>query len=630
MRHHLKTYTTLSILRSAIKIPGLASRAKELNLASLSVTESGNLYSAIKCVKEFKGSGVKLNLGCSLIIKEGDSRSNLTVLCKNLKGWQELLKLSAESFKPENYWSKQKAGTIGFARFCEYFNGNWVILDGSVTSTIGKSIFSDYVAAIKSDKGDYDKVRKLVRPDWETHLAVKLEEYRSKFGDSFYLEVCPVEDEYSPASAITTKLIRHFAKKLNIPTVGVAKPSYLNTEDSVDQRILLCSKYETNLNEVQVKAELNNDADSLLYFKGSNAYLTGNEFDHLYHPEELATQDSICSAIDEFKITSDPKVPTFFLPDGVTPDEKLKELCREGWKRLVAAKIPKARHQIYADRVKMELGVISEYNLSSYFLIVEDIIQFCRRSGRKASARGSCAGSIVSWLLGISEPNPIEMDLLFERFLNKGRMSKDQMSPPDIDIDVESRFRGDVLKYIKNKYGTPNTAQISNYIYLKGRSSLKDVLRAKSRCNFEMMNKITEPIPDEGKISDQLAEMKEEDGESSIILWALQNRAAKLKEWCWLDDEGNYQGDYGPDFQQAIRLEGMCRGTSKHAGGIVVSNEPLENFCALAYDEGAGEAILAWEMTSAEAAGGLKIDVLAVSCLDDMRCCEESIRNGEW
>ncbi len=628
MFNHLKAYTTFSILRSAIKIPDLAAKCKELNLKSLAVTDFGSLYSSVKMVKEFKGHPTKLILGCNLLIKDGDSISSLVVLCKNLKGWQELLKLSAESFKPENYWSKQKAGTISFSRFCEHFNGNWIVYSGSLTSTISKPLFNDFSAAIKGDI--YENVKTLVRADWDSYLSEKLADYKEKFGEAFYLEVCPVEDEYSPASAITTKLIRHFSKKLNIPTVGVAKPSYLNKEDSVDQRILLCSKYETTLNEVQAKAELNNDIDSLLYFKGSNAYLTGNEFDNLYRPEELANQESVCSAIDEFKITSDPKVPTFFLPEGITADEQLKQLCREGWKTLVAPKIPKAKHSIYADRVKMELEVISGYGLSSYFLIVEDIIQFCRKAGHKASARGSCAGSIISWLLRISEPNPIEMDLLFERFINRGRMVVGQMSPPDIDIDVESKFREEVLKYIKQKYGTPNTAQITNFTCLKGRSSLKDVLRAKSRCGFEMMNKITEPIPDESKISDQLAEMKEEDGESSIILWALQNRAAKLKEWAYLDEEGNIQGDYGPDFQQAIRMENLVRGTSKHAGGIVVSSEPLENFCPMAYDEGAGEHILALEMTSAEAIGCLKLDVLGVSALDDISCCEQSIRNGEW
>lgn len=628
MRHHLKTYTTFSILRSAIKIPELASRAKELNLKSLAITEYGNLYSSVKTVKEFKGHPTKLMLGCNLIINDGESRSNLTVLCKNLKGWQELLKLSAESFKPENYWSKQKSGTISFARFLEYFNGNWIIYSGSVTSTLGKPIFNNFANAIKGDI--YQNVRSMVREDWEKFLTDKLTGYQNKFGKDFYLEICPVEDEYSPASAITTKLIRHFAKKLNIPTVGVAKPSYLNKEDAIDQRILLCSKYEATLNSVQDKCELHHDLDALLFFKCSNSYLIGDEFDSLYQSEELANQDCISSKVENFKITSDPKVPIFFLPEGQTPDEKLKELCRDGWKKLVASKIPKARHQIYGDRVKMELGVISEYNLSSYFLIVEDIIQFCRKAGRKASARGSCAGSIVSWLLRISEPNPIEMDLLFERFINRGRMVVGQMSPPDIDIDVESKFREEVLKYIKQKYGTPNTAQITNFTCLKGRSSLKDVLRAKSRCGFEMMNKITEPIPDESKISDQLAEMKEEDGESSIILWALQNRAAKLKEWAYLDEEGNIQGDYGPDFQQAIRMENLVRGTSKHAGGIVVSSEPLENFCPMAYDEGAGEHILALEMTGAEAIGCLKLDVLGVSALDDISCCEQSIRNGEW
>lgn len=628
MKNQLKVFTTFSILRSAIKIPDLAKKAKESDIKSIAITEYGNLYSSVKVFKEFKGASTKLILGCNLIIKDGDIRSNLTVLCKNLKGWQELLKLSAESFKPENYWSKQKAGTISFDRFSEYFNGNWVVYSGSLTSSIGRPLFTDFASAVKEDV--YDKARLLVRNDWESYLGVKLEEYKAKFGKDFYLEVSPVEDEYSPSSAITTKLIRHFGKKLNIPTVGVGRPYYLNKDDSVDQRVLLCSKYETNLNDVQAKSELNNDLDALLFFKGSNSYFATDEFDNLYQSEELLNQDLICSAIEDFKITSDPKVPVFSLPDNITPDEQLKQLCREGWKNLVQNKIPKARQQVYAERVKMELDVIAGYGLSSYFLIVEDIIQFCRKAGRKASARGSCAGSIVSWLLKISEPNPIEMDLLFERFLNVGRMKKNEMSPPDIDMDVESKFRGEVLKYIKTKYGTPNTAQISNFTCLKGRSALKDVLRAKSRCGFEMMNKITEPIPDESKISDQLAEMKEEDGESSIILWALQNRAAKLKEWAWIDEEGNIQGDYGPDFQQAIRLENLCRGTSKHAGGIVVSSEPLENFCAMSYDEGAGEHILAYEMQSAEAVGCLKLDVLAVSALDDLSSCEASVRNGEW
>jgi DNA polymerase-3 subunit alpha len=237
--------------------------------------------------------------------------------------------------------------------------------------------------------------------------------------------------------------------------------------------------------------------------------------------------------------------------------------------------------------------------------------------------RGSAAGCLISYLVGITEIDPIEFDLLFERFYNEGRNTADHVSLPDVDMDVPSDKREEIIVRLKEKYGVLNVGQMLTFGRLQGRSAIKEVLRVNDACGFAEMNEITKYIPDEAAISDQLAEMDEED--RSIILWALQNRANDLIDYCHINEEGNLVGDFAEYFQQAIDIEGTFRNQGKHAAGVVISASPLHQVCPMVNQKSGGEKIAGLEMNDLEALGHVKFDLLGLSLLDKLMKVKELI-----
>jgi DNA polymerase-3 subunit alpha len=234
----------------------------------------------------------------------------------------------------------------------------------------------------------------------------------------------------------------------------------------------------------------------------------------------------------------------------------------------------------------------------------------------------------VSYLIGITNIDPIKYDLLFERFYSAGRNTKDRISLPDIDVDVPILKRETVIEYIKNKYGDDKVSQMITFNTMKGRGALKDVLRVYGNISFEEMNKITKYIPDEAKISDDLQEMKEETGESSIIRWSLENNSEQLKEWCYIDENNELQGPLAKRFEQAIRLEGTKSNQSKHAAGIAISSIPLNEICPMIYNNKNEQSIAGMEMQDLEALGVIKFDILGIAFLDKTMCVSNLLSQG--
>jgi DNA polymerase-3 subunit alpha len=230
--------------------------------------------------------------------------------------------------------------------------------------------------------------------------------------------------------------------------------------------------------------------------------------------------------------------------------------------------------------------------------------------------RGSAAGSLVSYLLSITSIDPIKYDLIFERFYNDGRNTDDRISMPDIDVDVPIDKREFVIQHMKDKYGGSKVSQMITFNTLKGRGALKEVLRVYGDISFEETNRITENIPDEAKISDELQEMKEEYGEASIIRWALENEGDKLNPWCSINSDGVLSGPLSKRFEQAIRLEGTKCHQSKHAAGVAVSATNLNEICPMIYDNKTEQTIAGLEMADLESLGVVKFDILGVALLD--------------
>ena len=340
--------------------------------------------------------------------------------------------------------------------------------------------------------------------------------------------------------------------------------------------------------------------------------------------------EEIYNKVEEFDILNKPMLPKFECPRGLTEEAYLKELCEAGWNKLLkeTGKIDDPdKEQEYRDRFEEEFEVIKGADLFGYFLIVQDIIRFVNDSGwLSGPGRGSAAGCLISYLVGITQIDPLQFDLLFSRFYNAGRNTKDHVSLPDIDMDVPTQHRDDVISYLKEKYGNDRVSQMLTFGRLQGRSALKEVLRVFNACSFAEMNAITKRLPNEAEISDHLAEMDEED--RSIIRWALLNRSKDLIDFCSIREDGSLDGEYAEFFDLAIRLEGTFKTQGKHAAGVVISAQPLHKVCPMVKQRDINsEKIAGLEMADLEALGHVKFDVLGINLLDKLMKIEDII-NG--
>ena len=402
------------------------------------------------------------------------------------------------------------------------------------------------------------------------------------------------------------------------------KPSYyVKKEQAKLHRILLCSALKTTLPKVQAKIRKKElDKDILDYFQKDDKCVSEakstKQLEHIYE------------SCEEYDILNPPMLPKFVCPKGQSEEDYLTHMAREGYKKLLQPKVgkDKDKQKVYGDRFHKELEVIRNADLFGYFLIVQDIIRHVEKDmGWLAGpGRGSAAGCLISYLVGITKIDPVEHDLLFERFYNAGRNTGGHVSLPDIDMDVPGKRRDDVIDYLKRTYGNEHVSQMITFGRLQGRSAIKEVLRINEACSFSEMNAITKSVPNEADISDQLAEMDDED--RSIIRWSLMNRADELRDFCHINDDGSLEGDYAEYFKQAIEIEGTFKTQGKHAAGVVISKDKLKNVCPMVTQKGAAEKIAGLEMSDLEALGHVKFDVLGINLLDKLMKIKE-LTNGK-
>ena len=405
---------------------------------------------------------------------------------------------------------------------------------------------------------------------------------------------------------------------------------YTEKEQAELHRVLLCSKLKTTLPKVKKNGLSEKDLEWSRFFESNDFYLKNRtEISKVIVDDpRMDDFDEIFEKCDNYNILNQPMLPKFDTPNGESEKEYLRTLARRGWKELLGETITDEEgRKIYGDRFRKEYEVIENANLFGYFLIVWDILNWCRDQGWMVGpGRGSAAGCLISYLVGITQIDPIEFDLLFERFYNAGRNTADHISLPDIDMDVPGDKRDEIIAHLKHKYGNHNVSQMLTFGRLQGRSALKEVLRVNDACGFGEMNEMTKYIPDEAAISDQLAEMDEED--RSIIRWALMNNADDLRDYCYIDDSGRLQGDFAEYFQQAIDIEGTFKTQGKHAAGVVISAEPLYKVCPMVNQKSGGEKIAGLEMADLEALGHVKFDVLGINLLDKLMKIKELINES--
>lgn len=615
----LHVHSHYSLLDGLSKPSQIAERCSKIGVKSCAITDHGTISGSVQFYQAIKSKGIKPIIGCEIYVSKNDSTiktkenndlSHFLLLAKNYDGWKTLIKIVSETNNKDNFYHKPR---LSFDKLAPFLDGNIIGFCGHLGSSL-----SDL---IQETKTEIDKVG--------IEFVSKM---KSMFGkENFFLETQLMDQENSPDQIEMTEHIRRIGKITNTKVICTPDAHYCEQSDSIDQRILLCNNLKTTLIDINKKLLNNQNIPMGCFFKSDKFHiLSPEEMAEIHTSEEIENTNYVDSLCEEYDILQKPALPPFKCPEGYNPDEYLRQLCRNGWREKIANSISVEEQTQYVDRIKYELEVLQGAGLSSYFLIVSDIVDQVRRSGwLPGPGRGSAAGCLVSYLIGITSIDPIRYNLIFERFYNSGRNTKDRISMPDIDVDVPINKREAIISYIKEKYGQNKVSQMITYNTMKGRGALKEVLRVYDNISFEEMNRITKSIPDEAKIADELQEMKEDTGEASIIRWALENNIDKLKEWCYINEDNELAGPLAKRFEQAIRLEGTKSNQSKHAAGVVISSEDLSSVCPMIYDSKNQQSIAGMEMQDLESLGIIKFDILGVAMLDKIMNISDILKNGE-
>lgn len=555
---HLHVHTGYSLLDGSCKIKEIISRAKELNMTSLAITDHGVMYGVIDFYKEAKAQGIKPILGCEVYVspssrfekqaKQGDRYYHLILLAKNNKGYENLTKIVSKGFT-EGFYYKPR---IDFELLQEYHEGI-IALSACLAGEIPKLIA----------RGREDDARKAAQ------------KYKDLFGDdSFYLEL---QNHGIPEQKYVNQVLVKIGKELDIPLVATNDIHYINAEDATAHDILLCIQTGKTVS----------DPDRMRYEGGQFFLKSEDEMKALfpYAPEAIENTSKIADMCDVEIKFGETKLPEYPVPNQMSAKEYLESLCQSGFERNYPDDYPN-RDEIKS-RMYYELGVIEKMGYIDYFLIVWDYINYARSKGISVGpGRGSAAGSVVSYCLGITDIDPIKYNLIFERFLNPERVSM-----PDIDVDFADERRGEVIEYVVNKYGSERVCQIITFGTLQARGVIRDVGRA-MEIPYARCDSIAKMIP----------------MDKDITLGLALERNKELKE-LYDSDEVVYEL-----INYSLKLEGLPRHASIHAAGVVISKKAVEEYVPLAL--GVDDAVTTqFTMTTLEELGLLKMDFLGLRTL---------------
>lgn len=567
---HLHTHSHYSLLDGLGKIPELVSRASELGMDSLALTDHGTLYGAVEFYQKAKKAGVKPILGCEMYVaQEGmrdkrpridDKRYHLTVLTRSNEGYQNLIKLVTLAHL-EGFYYKPRTDKESLRR---YANG-LLALSGCFNGEIPR--------AIKAR--NMEKAERLIR------------EYQGIFGrENFYLEVQP-HYNYPDQKVLEEGLVA-LSQKTGAKLVATNDVHYIRPDDAHAQDILVA---------VQTGSRIQ-DEDRLTMRNANLSLRSGEEMEKLFShlPEAIAATQEIASRINIEIPFGSWTFPKFEIPPGTTYDSELRRLTREGLRKRNVAKTKEV-----IDRIEYELGIIQEKGFAPYFLVVADLLNFAHRNGILTTIRGSVAGSLVTYLTEITNISPLEYNIPFERFLNRERPS-----PPDIDMDFADNRRDEMIQYAKNKYGEDKVAQIGTFGTMLARAVVRDVTRALGK-PYSVGDRITKLIP----FGSQGFPMTIERAmETTPELKTLYESDTETKEI----------------IEQAKKLEGCARHVSVHAAGVVIAPQPLTEYVPLQFDPKGGKIITQYDMRAIDAVGLLKFDFLGIR---NLAILEDSVRAVE-
>jgi DNA polymerase III subunit alpha len=582
---HLHVHSDYSLLDGACRIDRLTHRAGELGMTALALTDHGNLFGAIDFYSTAKDLGLKPLIGCELYLSEGsrleklgridEGRSifHLGLLARNIEGYQNLLKLVSDAHL-KGFYYKPRTDLDTLARHANGLIG----FTGCLASLVPQHLMNDR---------------------WEEARRAT-----SRFVDIFGRENYFVEIQdhgIAEQRKITPGLLK-LAREFGLKVVCTNDVHYVHASDAGPHDAMLC---------IQTGAKI--EDEKRMRFEGQQFYLKSRaEMERVFQevPESLVNTEAVAEMCD-LKIPfpkGSERYPKFPLPPDVRTDRSgyLRQLCIKGLRTRYAVDFDapeKAadpeRARVLVERLEFELGVIASTGFVDYFLVVWDFIDWSKSKGIPVGpGRGSGAGCLVAYLLGITNLDPLRFKLLFERFLNPERVS-----PPDFDIDFCMRRRNEVIDYVRLKYGDACVANIITYGTLGAKMVIRDVSRVHNLA-FAEADRLAKMIPDELNIT-------------------LDQAIAKSAE---LRDEVEKNPVARKIVDQARVLEGMVRNTGKHAAGIIITDQPLETFVPLTIQE--GDITVQFDMNAVGKLGLLKMDFLGLKTLTVIADTVENIRRS--
>lgn len=557
---HLHNHSHYSILDGAMSVDRILDKAQEDGQDAIALTDHGNMFGTIEFYKKAKARNIKPLVGCELYVAPGDRHEktdvrslgigensyHLVLLAKNEQGYRNLTKLSSIGYL-EGFYYKPRVDMQALREHSEGLVALTACLAGEVPN-------------------------KILREEEEGAFA-KAGELAEIFGkDNFYLEL--QDHGLKEQKQVNQKMVE-FAKKLSLPLVATNDAHYADQSDSYAHDVLLCIQTGALFNQ---EKRMRFDGDQF-YLKSQQQMI--NLFDEI--PQAISNTRKITEMID-LNLTLDvPVLPDYEIPEGFTLASYLEYLAREGLK-VRYKRVTKEIEQ----RLEYELSVINKMNFAGYFLIVQDFIQYAKKTGIPVGpGRGSAAGSLVSYSLGITDLDPLKYNLLFERFLNP-----DRIEMPDVDIDFCQDRRDEVIHYVQEKYGKDKVSQIIAFGTIKSKNAIKDVGRV-----------LEVPYGE----TDRLAKMVPGDPIPVSLAKAL-DMSTDLREYQDRSEESKKH------IETSLRIEGLVRQASKHAAGVVISRGPLTDYAPLYVDKD-GAVTTQYDKDYLEAVGLVKMDFLGLKNL---------------
>ena len=548
---HLHLHSEYSLLDGACRISRLAASVKDKGQTAAAVTDHGNMFAAIEFYKEAKKNGIKPILGCEVYVAPrsrfdkgniGDAKNyHLILLCKNNTGYRNLMKLVSLAWT-EGFYRKPRIDH----ELLEQYHDGIICLSACLAGEIPSAV----------NNGDIDKAYELARY------------YKSLFGDDFYLEV---QNHFLPEQQSVNRVLAEISKKLDIPLAATNDCHYVEKEDAVVQDVLMC---------IQTGRMLS-DKDRMKFPSDEFYIKTESEMRELFPdmPEAIDNTAVIaekCNVEIEFgKI----KLPHFEVPGSEDHFEFFRRQCTEG----LYQRYGESPDDEIVRRLDYELDVINKMGYVDYYLIVNDYVRYAKSKGIPVGpGRGSGAGSLCAYCIGITDIDPIKYDLIFERFLNPERVSM-----PDFDVDFCTSRRQEVIDYVVKKYGSDHVSQIIAFDTMAAKGAVRDVGRVLGMA-YADVDAVTKLIPFDFNMTLDLA----------------LKQSPQLKE---LYDTNN---SIKTLIDTARSIEGMPRHATKHAAGVVITRDPVDSYVPLATNDDA--VVTQYTMTELEEIGLLKMDFLGL------------------